>query len=620
VAGYKSVRHRFGAICACRVLPLSACFKLSFGRDSKVVEPVEPHFGEVCCIVPDRLPVNRWSARVGGLGIAVGTLVLMLATQPSLSIVWDEGYTLGREARIRAWFQAIADPARFAASWQPPREELILDTRRPPLPGMLDTRAKLFEPTVLAWFWPFAREEPHGHPPFYAIVGMIGDVIAPAWWEALPRARLGPMVVFSLTAGALFTFVASRWGLWPAALSAGAWILQPNLFAHGHYATYDALLASLWIYAILAFALAVAAEGSPKARYPRWRWVIAFGLLAGWAADTKLTGWFLPIPFLVWTMLMRDRRGFFTLFVGGIVALATLYAFNPPWWGEPIAGVARFLQSNLSRARSIPILTLFLGQTISTPDGSLPWYNTLVWTVFVTPIGYLLLALVGAGRALRQLRSEPFGSLALGNWAFLLLLRALPHTPGHDGVRQFLPAFGCLALVAGLGANSVVERFGRWGKAFIVAALAEGAISVALMMPVPLSYYSPVVGGLPGATALGMEPTYYWDALTGEAIDWLNEHTGPGEKVLFANNPSSWSYLHQTGRLKPGHLPTDRGIWKWYVVQNRPGSLKSSDRALIDRSEPSYVFKKFGVPLLWIFPYSQFAALQRVPDRPGVRP
>ena len=33
------------------------------------------------------------------------------------------------------------------------------------------------------------------------------------------------------------------------------------------------------------------------------------------------------------------------------------------------------------------------------------------------------------------------------------------------------------------------------------------------MMPVPLSYFSPIVGGLPGATALGMEPTYYWDGL-----------------------------------------------------------------------------------------------------------
>ena len=81
-----------------------------------------------------------------------------------------------------------------------------------------------------------------------------------------------------------------------------------------------------------------------------------------------------------------------------------------------------------------------------------------------------------------------------------MTLRALPHTPGHDGIRQFLPAFGMLALLAGLGAESVRSRLGTWGKALIFLATVEGALSVGLMMPVPLSYYSPLVGGLPGAT------------------------------------------------------------------------------------------------------------------------
>src|SRR5262249_7336407 len=144
-----------------------------------------------------------------------------------------------------------------------------------------------------------------------------------------------------------------------------------------------------------------------------------------------------------------------------------------------------------------------------TPNQSLPWYNTLVWTVFVTPVGFLALAVTGAVRAARRFRSKPVGTLIVGNWLFLLLLRALPHTPGHDGVRQFLPAFGVLAVVAGLGAASAIDRLGRWGRGAVAVALAEGALSVALMMPVPLSYFSPVVGGLPGATALGMEPTYY---------------------------------------------------------------------------------------------------------------
>jgi hypothetical protein len=84
-----------------------------------------------------------------------------------------------------------------------------------------------------------------------------------------------------------------------------------------------------------------------------------------------------------------------------------------------------------------------------------------------------------------------------------------------------------------------------------------------LMMPVPLSYYSPLVGGLPGATRMGMEPTFYWDALRPEVLDWLNTHTPPGQKVRFSRYPTSWLYLRQTGRLRPAILPTDPGDWAW---------------------------------------------------------
>ena len=129
----------------------------------------------------------------------------MLATEPRLAIVWDEGYTLGREARLRDWFRALRDPAGFAARWTPPALELVQQVgAAPPRPEQIDTRSKLlFDTRVLAYFWPFAREEPHGHPPFYALLGLIGDLLAPTWQD-LPRARLGPILLFSLTAAILF--------------------------------------------------------------------------------------------------------------------------------------------------------------------------------------------------------------------------------------------------------------------------------------------------------------------------------------------------------------------------------------------------------------------------------
>ncbi|MDX2038975.1 MAG: glycosyltransferase family 39 protein [Isosphaeraceae bacterium] len=539
--------------------------------------------------------------RIAAAGVVASALALMLATEPKLAIVWDEGFTLGREERIRLWIRALRDPVAFAAAWKPPTLELVQPDSvplTPPRPDQVDTRAELFEPRTLAYFWPFAREEPHGHPPFYAILGLLGDVVVPSWAE-LPRARFGPIVAFSLLAGAIFLFLGRRYGVWAGAVAAGAWVFQPNLFGHAHYAAYDAPLTCLWVAAVLSFVKALEPP-TANARL-RWGWVALFGVLCGWAADTKLTGWFLPLPFLVWSLVVREKRAVRLFLVAGVIAAATLYLFNPGWWSAPIGGIDRFLRSNLSRGKTIPIEVMFLGKIYRTPNESLPPWNTLVWTLFVTPVGLLTLAMVGVGRSLSKLKVDPFGLLVVGHWSFLMLLRALPNTPGHDGVRLFLPAFGLLALLAGLGAGAVVERV-RLGRLLCGAALAEAVASTLLMLPVPLSYYSPIVGGLPGATKLGMEPTYYWDALTPDALEWLNRNTPPGGKVRFSTFPTSWLYLARTKALVPEILPGAPGRTIWYVVQNRPGSMRPVDREILARMRPAYVVEKFGVPLVWIFP------------------
>ncbi len=545
-----------------------------------------------------------------GLGFSLATLALMLATEPQMVIGWDEGYTLGREARLRAWFAALRDPARFATNWRPPALDLVqADGTRPPAPLELDTRQKLlFGRGALEWFWPFAREEPHGHPPFYALLGLAGDLLVPSW-RALPRARLVPILLFSVTAGALFGFFFSRSGVPAAALAAGSWTLQPNLFGHGHYAAYDGVLAALWVLAVIAFAQAVIPKSGPAPGGIRWGWAVILGLIIGCAAATKLTGWFVPLPFLVWAALYRSGNGLKTLVLAIIIGLAVLLALQPPWWQGPLTGIVRFFDSNLNRAETIPIKVQFLGRIYNTPRESLPWYNTLVWTVMVTPIGFLFLGGVGFWAAIRSWRNDPLGLLIAGHWTFLMILRALPGAPGHDGVRLFLPAFGLLALLGGFGVKAMVERGRRWVKPAVVLALAEGVMSLALLMPVPLSYFSPLVGGLPGATALGMEPTYYWDALIPEARRWLAEHTPPGRTILFRTNPTSWLYLREVGDLPQQLAGVDRGLPLWVVLQNRPGAFFDADRTLVERGRPAYTVTKLGVPLVWVFPYSEVERL-----------
>ena len=556
-------------------------------------------------VTPPQAADRRFVA-LGGFFVAAFVLAGMLRTAPSMAIAWDEAYTLNRLARVRLWFEALADPPKFAAKWPNLAIRRTRESVRLPGSDELDTRSELFSHDVLAWFWPFARDEPHGHPPFYAIAAVLGDVLAPAWDE-LPRARVGTMIAFSLAAGAIFSALYRRRGVVAGLAGASAWALHPHLFGLGHYATYDALLSSLWVGAVLAFAAAVG-RGDEERRRPHLGWAMATGVLLGWAAGTKLTGWLLPIPLLACAAIWRDPRAWRACLVTGAVAVLTIYVFTPPFWARPFSGVVEFFRSNLGRQETIPIRVMFLGHDYETPRESLPPWNTLAWTAFVTPVGFLGLAIWGAIASAKNFRADRLGASALASWAFLLVLRALPGAPGHDGVRQFLPAFGMLAILAGLGAAETVAKLGKWGKALVAAAIMEGAVSVALLMPTPLSYFSPLIWGTPGAARIGLEPTYYWDSLTDDALAKVDEIAGPDGRVAFIANPIAF-YYEQTGKLKSDLYMGEGPPPTVYVVQNRPGNLDPKVLRVVRRygADPRYIVaSKFGVPLAWAFPASTF--------------
>jgi hypothetical protein len=160
-----------------------------------------------------------------------------------------------------------------------------------------------------------------------------------------------------------------------------------------------------------------------------------------------------------------------------------------------------------------------------------------------------------------------------------------------------------------LGARKLLDCSASWGKAAIAAALAEGVVSIAVMMPVPLSYFSPIVGGLPGATKLGMEPTYYWDALSPDARRFLADNTQPGRTFAFEGWTTSWLYLRRTGDLPQQLAPVDGDSPQWVVLQNRPGAFSPGDRALVAKGHPEFTVKKLGIELIWIFPYTELKRL-----------
>ncbi len=636
------------------------------------------------------------------LSIAIGTatLAVMLVTIDAPAMTWDEGYTLEREEKVRAWFSLVAHGGATRDA---------------------------FDRATLARFWPFAREEPDGHPPFYAVLGNMGWLIGRGWLPPLAAHRLGPVLLFSFTVAAMYSFVAARFGRLAALAAAGSWLAMPRVFAHAHLASYDMPLACLWVLCVAT--LWRARESWSSAPRAAALWSAGFAGVLALAAATKFTGWLIPLPLFAWSLLdtllrpagaraaelarwgavalivaawvvpivsiaagvrqltaydraqaaqaldsdhrelrttraahtaqwfrsrpdddpshlwmfvplavlgctrhrwLRSRMPWLELSgqtapwsVAAAVAPLVIFASIPTWWHAPWRSAAIFLWSNLSRAQSIPIPTMFFGRVY---EFSLPWYNTLVWTAITVPTAILVLAAIGLGASAVVRHERPWMALIVLNWVTLMIVRALPGAPGHDGERQLLASFPFLACLAGVGVCAIEQWCSRrWrpaaarGVAAVVCAavLASAARAVWAYHPCQLSFYSATVGGLRGAAARGFEPTYYWDSLTPDVLAWLNANSRGDEGVAFSSYPLSLDYLRRWGHLRPPIRPVQPGPAWWYVLQNRSGSLRPSDLELITRATPAFTKSLDGVPLLWVFQRDDYEESLRATARGG---
>jgi len=531
-----------------------------------------------------------------GLSVAA----LLLATSPSLPMVWDEG-----NAILRA--------------------EQIAHGR---------------------WLYTTQIE---GHPALYGIVILAGHSLGEAWLPPLTAWRLGPILLFSVAAGAMFYRMARDYSLRAAVGSVAALVLMPRLFAHAHFASFDGPLTSCWILAWATFDFA----------RRRWWGTVAWGIALGMTLSCKATGWLAPLPFLVrvaldcgvsgtvfspfrkrksryinrsrapmLTATNRDRLGLRVFAAGLPIALATFFLLNPPLWSDPVGGWAAFFQLNFNRAANpgLNISTWFLGRMYDLHH-PLPWYNTLWWTLVSVPSGILALGLLGIVVACRRWRGQPSGSLLMFNWGVLLIVRALPGVPPHDGVRLFLPSFAFLAALAGVGTDALLgwgarkrpEKRARRAAAItgVVLLYGTGAVGLVLYSPQWLSYYNGAVGGLPGAVALGMEPTYYWDGLDRSVLDWLHENTPQGQKIRFgSSSPENRRLMRRWGMLRRASSPAASGKHRWYVFQRRPSGYRPADVWLTENAEPAFQKTLLGVPLVEVYREADYQqARQEVGDR-----
>lgn len=527
-------------------------------------EPAQPPAadGKIAAVnTPSRLRTLLWSSSAAAL-----CAVLLMATSPGLPLVWDEGDSIARADQIDAW--------------------------------------QASERADAPWPYTIVRE---GHPPLSGMLVACGRRIAPDWLDPLTAARLGPMLWFALAAGAMCYRLARDYST-PAVtiMALVALVTMPRLFAHEHFATLDGPLTAAWVIAWATF--------SPAVRQVRW--APLFGLALGLTLAAKFTGWLAPLPFIAWTLLTKSRGGAQALAIGLPVALVVFVALNPPLWHEPLSGLRTFFELNLNRSEQghLNVSTWFLGRMYNL-DHPLPWYNTLVWTVMTISPVTLFLGVYGIVWSISRWRVDTASWLVVCQWATLVIVRALPWAPPHDAERLILPSFAFFAMLVGIGVGRGLYRdtlltrpriiAQGWAKVAVALTLAAALFDSVTYFGHNLSYYSRLVGGLRGAVALGLEPTYYWDALDRKTLAWLAENAADDQKVAFAAAPpqnlkllKAWGLLART--------PDDPGTFRWYVVQRRPSANSQLDHWLFENAKPAYQHSFGGVPLLDVYDYVDY--------------
>lgn len=609
------------------------------------------------------IPLRRiWRVRSGrtagltGAAFGVLTAVVLISTSPLLPMVWDEGDALDRADAVRAWLSALRNQDHL------PRPLTFEGLRRG---------------------WPFTTVR-EGHPAFYGIVIAMGREAAPSFLDPLTRYRFGPMLLFAIACGVVAAKVTKHWG-WPAAATAVLGILlQPRLFAHAHFASFDGPLTSCWLLTWTALPFPCRpARREPSSRIrSRVGFLVLCGAALGLTMGCKASGLLAVFPVTIALVLIFGRRAWIPIFIVLATAAAVFFAVNPPLWMNPVEGLNRFLYLNLHRADQpgLNISTWFAGRMYNL-DHPLPWYNTILWTAIAVPVPILVFFLIGLISILIS-RSRRREGVILGLfWLTLVLARTVPGTPPHDGIRQFLPAFGILGIIAGIGLSIAYRwcRFailrGRHGRslrpglgipcAWLDALLRKcnnspmenspsqsetairaaappkrlrvtaGVLSSTLVLfylssgyslfmytPQWLSFYNRLIGGVGGAWRAGFEATYYWDALDDEALRWLSDHASPGGKVFLATYPKANLRRLRAWRPIYWDVASDPEQADWYVVQNRPSGWSEIDRRLFFEGRASFEkrIRRLGPAspvLLKVFSRREYLRLSRAATQFG---
>ncbi|MBX3415011.1 MAG: glycosyltransferase family 39 protein [Pirellulales bacterium] len=358
-------------------------------------------------------------------------------------------------------------------------------------------------------------------------------------------------------------------------VAAVAVALSPRAFADAHFATLDTITALTQFAAIVALAKAVEAGARPRN-------IVLAGFVWGLALATKFQGLLLGPIGIAWLVWRLRRRAWLPILIWGAVGGVTFFVLWPWLWYAPVERIFSYVSSSTQRQA---LHVYYLGQVWRDVDA--PWHYPWLMFAVTLPVGFLLLGLAGLWGGGRRWWRDPLLSLVAAAFLFILGVFSVPGTPVYDGIRLFLVAVPLWSVAVGVGAQWLFEhsRFALWPVAVrggaLTLLLAAQAVGLAMYHPVQLSYYNALVDGLPGASRLGFETTYWGDSVTEEMLE-LAAAESAGTPIFYAPHLAPFQAA-SVEASSPGFVAAGGSLVGWDATRT-PGP-NASRYALVYRRQ-----------------------------------
>lgn len=407
----------------------------------------------------------------------------------------------------------------------------------------------------------------------------------------------------------LYFLIKELMGKKVAILTTLLYFWTPALFAHAHYNNKDSVLLTL---AIIVYYLAYRLSTKNNLKY-----AILLGIAGGFFANMKIIGipvWGFVVVCVLAEKIIRkkcDKKFIFNVIVASVTAIVSLYILTPAMWKD----VVHYVKFGIEQAQDFRWCdyVLFNGQIVSKSLAGIPRKYLPFMIIFTTPVGILLLDLLGivgtiVGIAKKKIDSKYLYAIYVSICALFpvgyVVIKAIPL---YNSWRHFYFVYSSIIMLAALGINFLVTTFKKNKLSVIIIGIYAGFLMIESIVTTPFqfAYYNEVA-------RFFVEDKYevdYWDMSFKSDIEYIVK-VDSRDKITISgcDNPTKWGINPAIRSMRGRDRLRIEMVEDWkdadYVIINYDYSIlySAADRDyILAHYEPIKVAKVYGYRLSGVY-------------------